>query len=206
MKTCFCLLIFLSTAAFSQTAQITGLVSDPTGTAVPEAQVTVTNSETGIRHTSTNAQSYYTVPLLNPGRYQLSVQKTGFKAVTRPEIKLDVAQIARVDVGLELGEVKDAVTVVGEAPILSLSSSYSFNQGQTYNSGQFAANGATTNTVRKQRLGLSETHSFNPSTINEFTNTPAFGSPTGNIQSANAGKILSAGEPRDIQFALKLSF
>src|SRR5262249_1829114 len=112
MKSRFCLFIALSSAAFGQTAQITGLVSDPTGTAVPDTQITVTNSETGIRRaTSTNAQGYYTVPLLNPGRYELTVQKTGFKAVTRPEIKLDVAQVARVDIGLDLGEVKDTVTV-----------------------------------------------------------------------------------------------
>jgi hypothetical protein len=39
-----------------------------------------------------------------------------------------------------------------------------------------------------------------------FTNTPAFGNPTANIQSATVGRILSAGEPRDVQFALKLSF
>jgi hypothetical protein len=37
-----------------------------------------------------------------------------------------------------------------------------------------------------------------------FTNTPAFGNPVGNIQAANAGQILSAGEPRSIQLALKL--
>src|SRR5437899_8462998 len=92
MNACFWSFLAFSITCFGQTAQITGLVSDPTGTAVPEAQVTVTNSETGIRHTSsTNAQGHYTVPLLNPGRYELSVPKTGFKAVTRPEIKLDVA-------------------------------------------------------------------------------------------------------------------
>ena len=39
-----------------------------------------------------------------------------------------------------------------------------------------------------------------------FTNTPAFGNPVTNIQSATVGRILSAGEPRDVQFALKLSF
>jgi hypothetical protein len=39
-----------------------------------------------------------------------------------------------------------------------------------------------------------------------FTNTPAFGTPVSNIQSATVGRILSAGEPRDVQFALKLSF
>src|SRR5436190_21295293 len=39
-----------------------------------------------------------------------------------------------------------------------------------------------------------------------FTNTPAFGGPVTNIEAATVGRILSAGEPRDIQFALKLSF
>ena len=39
-----------------------------------------------------------------------------------------------------------------------------------------------------------------------FTNTPAFGSPVNNIQTATVGRVLSAGEPRDIQFALKFSF
>jgi hypothetical protein len=39
-----------------------------------------------------------------------------------------------------------------------------------------------------------------------FTNTPAFATPVANIQSATVGRILSAGEPRDVQLALKLSF
>jgi hypothetical protein len=40
----------------------------------------------------------------------------------------------------------------------------------------------------------------------DFTNTPAFGNPVTNIQAANAGRILSAGESRDVQLALKLMF
>jgi hypothetical protein len=39
-----------------------------------------------------------------------------------------------------------------------------------------------------------------------FTNTPAFGNPVTNIQSGTVGRILSAGEPRDVQMALKLMF
>ena len=39
-----------------------------------------------------------------------------------------------------------------------------------------------------------------------LTNTPAFGNPVSNIQAPNAGQILSAGEPRDVQIALKLIF
>jgi Carboxypeptidase regulatory-like domain len=65
--------------AFAQTGQITGLVSDPAGTSVPAAKVAVTNVETGIkRETNTNDQGYYTFALLNPGNYELTVQKTGF--------------------------------------------------------------------------------------------------------------------------------
>ncbi len=116
------LLLFaaVAIAAHGQTGQITGQITDPTGTSVPAAEVAVTNIDTGIkRQTLTNEQGYYTAPLLSPGNYELTVQKPGFKAVTRPGIKLDVAQTARVDIALPLGEVKDSVTVVSEAPILS---------------------------------------------------------------------------------------
>lgn len=114
------LILGLTGLAFAQTGQITGLVSDPAGTSVPGAKVAVTNIDTGIkRETSTNDQGYYTFALLNPGNYELTIQKTGFKGVTRPGIKLDVSQIARVDLNLTLGEVRDSVTVIAEAPILT---------------------------------------------------------------------------------------
>ena len=115
--------------AFAQTGQITGLVSDPGGTSVPGAKVSVTNTDTAIkRETTTNDQGYYTFALLNPGNYELAVEKTGFKSVTRPGIKLDVSQIARVDLHLTLGEVRDSVTVIADAPILT---SESATIGQT---------------------------------------------------------------------------
>src|SRR5215813_12108909 len=109
-----------SGCALAQTGQITGLISDPAGAVVAGARVTVTNRDTGIvRETGTNEQGYYTFALLNPGTYELGVQKTGFKAMTRPGVKLDVAQIARVDLALQLGEVQDSITVITEAPILT---------------------------------------------------------------------------------------
>lgn len=112
--------MLLTAAAFGQTAQITGQISDPSGTAVPGARVSVRNVETGIStQTVTSEQGYYTLQHLNPGTYELSILKPGFKTATRPDIKLDVAQIARVDVALVIGEVRDTVTVTAEAPILS---------------------------------------------------------------------------------------
>src|SRR5260370_2793343 len=116
----FFFVLSLAASAFAQTGQITGLVSDPAGAAVAGAKVTITNEETRIeRDTVTNEQGYYTFPLLNPGSYALGVQKPGFNGVTRPGITLNVAQIARVDLNLQLGEVKDSVTVMTEAPILT---------------------------------------------------------------------------------------
>src|SRR5689334_14912098 len=110
----------LAAACFGQSAQITGLISDPSGTAVPAARVSVQNTATGITaQTLTNEQGYYTVSHLNPGDYDLNVVKQGFKSASRPGIKLDVAQIARVDLALVIGEVQDTVTVTAEAPILS---------------------------------------------------------------------------------------
>src|SRR5437870_3300919 len=102
----FLIILSLAGSAFAQSGQITGLVSDPAGAAVGGAKVTITNEETRIaRDTVTNEQGYYTFPLLNPGSYELGVQKPGFKGVTRPGITLNVAQIARVDLSLQLGEV-----------------------------------------------------------------------------------------------------
>jgi len=114
--------LFLGCAgiAFGQTGQITGQILDPAGTSVPGAKVKVTNADTAIqREGLTSEQGYYTFPLLNPGNYELSVQKTGFKAVTRSAIKLDVGQVARVDVNMTLGDMKDSVTVVSDAPMLA---------------------------------------------------------------------------------------
>jgi hypothetical protein len=107
----------------AQTGQITGLITDPSSTPIPGANVVITNVETGIRHEAlSNEQGYYTVLFLNPGDYKIRVQKQGFKTVEQPPIKLDVAQIARVDLSLPLGELAESVTVTAEAPLLSTES------------------------------------------------------------------------------------
>ncbi len=114
------LLALTALPLWAQTGQITGLITDPAATAVPGATVIVSNVETGIKRESvTNDQGYYTVLFLNPGNYGITVRKQGFKALERPPLKLDVAQVARVDLTLQLGEVAESVTVAAEAPLLS---------------------------------------------------------------------------------------
>ncbi len=98
------------------TARLTGSVTDATGAAVPEAQLTATNLATGIQRKATSApDGSYTIPFLERSKYQVTVQKKGFRPIVQ-ELTLDVGQVARLDFVLEVGEVTEKVTVTAEAP------------------------------------------------------------------------------------------
>lgn len=116
-------LVFLamaSTAAAQNPAgQITGLVTDPSGAAVPGAAVEVVHIETGSRwQAATSTAGYYTVTLLPPGGYSVTARHQGFKSVSRSGITLVVAQTARIDFALEVGGVTETIAVRAEAPLL----------------------------------------------------------------------------------------
>src|SRR5215467_4278140 len=78
-------------AGWSQTVSATllGTVTDPTGGVVPNAKVTVTETQTGTPHaTHTNESGNWNIPNLPPGQYQVEVEVTGFKKETRKDITL----------------------------------------------------------------------------------------------------------------------
>ena len=108
-----CLLAGGTTNLFGQrTTQLSGRIADPTGAVVPGATVVVIHDDTKIqRDTTSNELGYYTVPLLQPGRYRVTVRKEGFRPVTRSGITLEVDQAARVDFLLEVGTVTETVEV-----------------------------------------------------------------------------------------------
>lgn len=116
------LVLSASLAAQEYRASLLGVVTDSSGAAVPQAAVRVTNIESGVASaTLTNNDGSYLVPFLNPGRYSLAVELTGFKAYERSPIELRVNDRSRVDVTLEVGAVTDRVTVLAEAPLLEVS-------------------------------------------------------------------------------------
>jgi len=113
------LLFICAPVALSQTAQVTGRVNDPNDAAVPGTKVIATNQGTGLkRETVTNDGGYYTIPLLPPGSYELTVQKDGFKPISQSGITLQVEQVARLDFKLEVGATTEIVQVTGAAPLL----------------------------------------------------------------------------------------
>jgi hypothetical protein len=102
------------------TSAILGKITDASGAAVPGANVTIRNTETGVvRAVVTNDAGDYQVLSLPVGQYEVRVEKSGFKAVVRSGINLVVAQEAVVNVQLEVGQVTQSVTVTGEAELVN---------------------------------------------------------------------------------------
>jgi hypothetical protein len=98
---------------------ITGVVTDATGASVPAARITATNRDTGeIRTVDTSDTGAYTVGPLRIGRYDVAVEKMGFKKSIQQEIELHAQDRVRVDLKLEVGQIAESVSVTAEAPLL----------------------------------------------------------------------------------------
>jgi hypothetical protein len=105
------------------TGEITGTVTDPTGAAVGGAKVVATNVATGAeRLATTNDAGNYDLPALPPGTYNMRAEFTGFRSSERRGMELQVAQVARIDFSLEIGNVSDTVEVAGGAPVIETES------------------------------------------------------------------------------------
>ena len=112
----FSLLLAGCMAAAQDTASLTGSIRDGTGALVPRAQVIVKNVENGLtRILVTNAAGEYVAAGLLPGRYDIAVTATGFRKCQVQGVMLRVAQDARVDAVLQVGNAHEEVTVNGEA-------------------------------------------------------------------------------------------
>jgi hypothetical protein len=117
----FLTLLTLSNTARAQTAtgQITGTVRDSSGAAVPGAAVTVHSDLTGLTRTATsNASGDYSFPLLPVGAYSVRAELTGFSIAKQAGIRLNVDQVARVDLTLAVGNQTETVEVQAAAAII----------------------------------------------------------------------------------------
>jgi len=96
----------------SNLASITGAVSDTSQAAMPGVTITIKNTETGLSRTvQSNAEGYYTITNLAPGPYELTAEMEGFRTFKETGIVLEVAQVLRDDIVMELGQVTESVTV-----------------------------------------------------------------------------------------------
>src|SRR5215831_432895 len=97
---------------------IQGTVKDPQGGVVANAGVMVTNVDTKAAvNTRTSEVGRFSVPLLMPGNYTVTVVAAGFKKETRLGIELLTGDIFTIDLTLEVGAAIESVTVTAEAPL-----------------------------------------------------------------------------------------
>ena len=117
------LLCVTSISVFGQvSASLSGKITDATGAAISAATVTANNVDTGVsRSTVTNQSGQYQLLELPIGRYEVRASKDGFSEEVRTGISLVVGQDATADLTLQVGEVKQQVTVTENVPVVNTS-------------------------------------------------------------------------------------
>src|SRR6266851_2955802 len=100
-------------------ATLIGTVTDSSGATIPNATVTVTETQTGVsRKTATTSDGVYTIPYLAPGVYRIEVENAGFKKFSRDNGGLTVSSTVPVDASLEAAATTETVEVTAESPML----------------------------------------------------------------------------------------
>jgi len=109
----------MAMSAYAQSTtnqQISGQVTDPTGSVIPKAAVTVLSTDTDLKRTvSTNDSGNYVVSNLPIGHYSISVEAQGFKKSVINNVELTVDSMLAVNPKLEIGSLSESITVQADA-------------------------------------------------------------------------------------------
>lgn len=134
-----CALVLSSAAAYGQvtTADIAGNVTDPSGSILPNASVTLESLATHEKRTEkTNSAGAYAFTFLQPGRYSVTVEAPGFKTFNVADLQVQGGDHGRADAAMQLGESSQTVQVTSQNPLLQADSSTlvtSINEAQVQN-------------------------------------------------------------------------
>jgi len=114
-----CVCVFPSRADAQATGAITGVATDPSGGVLPGVTVDVTSRDTGqVRTAVTGIDGFFTIPLVKPGIYQVKATLSGFRTTIRDAITVVVNETVRTDLAMQVGQLAEEVTVLGESPLV----------------------------------------------------------------------------------------
>src|SRR6266850_980079 len=119
---CVFVLLLASTNVWAQagaTAQISGVVKDPSGGVLPGVSVTATQTDTGLRRdATTETDGSYVIPNLPPGPYRLEATLQGFRSFQQTGITLQVGASPTLNVTMTIGAVAETITVQANASLV----------------------------------------------------------------------------------------
>src|SRR5580698_8752499 len=103
---------------------VDGTVADPSGAAIADAKVTLTNIGTQEKHSqNTGDAGLYQFVNVEPGQYRLDIEKPGFKHFARTNVVVQVQQDTHIDAAMTVGQVSELVEVTAETPLLQAETS-----------------------------------------------------------------------------------
>jgi hypothetical protein len=120
-----CLFVFSGFPARAQgtTAQMSGLIADATGAAIPNAKITIVNKGTAARReVISNGTGNFLALELEPGNYQVTVEAQGFETQISNDVNLTIGQKSTLNASLKPGESKQTVTVNSAAEQINTTS------------------------------------------------------------------------------------
>jgi hypothetical protein len=175
---------------------ISGVVTDPSGAAVPGVQVTATETQTGTKtQTVSNAEGQYTLPFLLPGDYQVQATGPGFKEFIRKGIHLTSSDHPVVDIHLEVGVATESVEVTANIPLLNTENASTGQVITTKQVEDFPLNGRTPLMLAQLAVGVLAT--ANPAQVHPFDNNGGAAWSIGGTP-AQTSEILLDGSPDEI--------
>jgi hypothetical protein len=180
VKTSICLLALFASVTLAQVfrSTLTGRVFDPSGAAVPNAHLTITNTNTGAHFdTISGADGYYTVPFLEPGPYEITAVAPGFKKYVHGGIQIQTAQTVTENVQLEVGSTSESVVVSAQAPLIESETATSGQVLTTQEIENLPSNGRSPigfvrdeyGVIPKQKHALAEVRPFDNSGGGDFS-------------------------------------
>jgi len=112
-----------SALAQQGSSELRGRVTDEQGAVLPGVAIVVKHQESGIfRQASTTTDGSYYLAGVLPGTYELTAELTGFKRVSRRDVRLEVGKTVTIDLNLQVGGMSEELTVTAESPIVDITS------------------------------------------------------------------------------------
>jgi hypothetical protein len=190
-----CVLGLLSASVSAQEFRgtLSGRVTDPSGSVIPNVKVTAINNDTGARfETTTTDTGEYTLPFLIPGPYRLTVDAEGFKTYVQERVQVGTNQRVSQDIALQIGASTESVTVTADAALVSATTASVGQVITTHQIENLPMNGRTPLSLAQLSFGV--TPNSDPRFTRPFDNSGPSGFSMGGGQS-QSNELLLDGTP-----------